>query len=163
MIELLQRPVVIPGKVPSVANTHLNWRLLNVPLERLKNPATRAAKKRHDYMREWTDLAVFLLRQEAKARAPAGTRVFVHAVVAFKPAKGNDNPAALSQDIDNPQKVILDAVQKAGVVENDKQITFLLVEKICAAGETQATVRSIAAGRPKDKRRWLASLTLYEE
>lgn len=162
MIELLRHPVVIHGKVPSMANIHLNWRMLKVPLERLKNPATRSARIAYDYAMSWRDQAVFGLRSEAKAQAPVGTAVFIHVLLAFKPAKGRDNPADLSQDVDNPSKAILDAIQKAGIVANDKQAIFLLLEKVCAAGETQATIRSITAGRPRDKRRWLQGLALEE-
>lgn len=162
MIELLRHPVTIPGKVPSMANIHLNWRMVNVPIERIKNPATLSARRAYDYAISWRDQAVFLLRAEAQARAPDGTAVFIHVHLAFKPAKGKDNPAALPQDVDNPAKAVLDAIQKAGIVANDKQTIFLLLEKACAAGETKATVRSIAAGRAKDKRRWLAGLQLEE-
>ena len=160
MIELLKRPVVIPGKVPSMVNIGMNWRVARIPTEKIKNPVTLKKKQTYDYAMGWRDLAVFLLHAEAKAQAPAGTAVFVHVVFAFKPAKGRDNAADLAQDIDNGQKCLLDAIQKSGLVANDKQIVTLFIEKVCAAAETQATVRSVAAARPRDKRRWLAGLTL---
>lgn len=163
MIELLRRPVVVPGRVPSMVNIGMNWRVARIPTEKIKNPVTLKKKQSYDYAMEWRDLAVFLLRAEGRAQAPAGTALFVHIVFAFKPAKGRDNPADLAQDIDNGQKCLLDAIQKSGIAFNDKQIITLFIEKVCAAGETQATVRSIAAGRPRDKRRWLQGLVLEGE
>lgn len=143
-----------------MANIGLNWRVAKIPLERIRNPTTRAKKVSYEYSMSWRDQAVFLLRAEAKAQAAEGTAVFIHALLEFKPAKGNDNPAGLAQDVDNPSKAILDAIQKAGIVANDKQVICLLLEKAVAAGTTQVTVRSIAAGRARDKRRWLQGLTL---
>lgn len=146
-----------------MANIHLNWRMLKVPLERIKNPSTRSSRIAYDYAMSWRDQAMFLLRAAAKGQAPAGVSVFIHIELFFKPAKDKDNPADLAQDVDNPSKALLDAIQKAGLVVNDKQVTCLVMEKACAAAETHVMIRSIAVGRPQHKLRWLQQLAARAE
>lgn len=160
MLELLRSPVIIAGRIPAMANIGGTWRVARIPLDKIKSPSTRQKKLAYDYAMTWRDGAVALLLASARARALPGQAVFVHAVLEFKPAKGASNPADLKQDIDNPSKALLDAIQKAGIIANDKQVICLLLEKVCAEGTTRAVVRSITAGHLRDKRRWLQGLAL---
>ena len=63
----------------------------------------------------------------------------------------------LSGDGDNYEKLILDAMQKAGILENDKNVKACFWEKIEMANEKSLTIYAVAANEEKtfpDKARY---------
>lgn len=158
MIELLSHPVVIPGKVPSISNISVNFRMLKVPLERIKNARTRNARMAYDQASAWKEAASWQLRAAARSRAPAGTAVFVFARLAFKSALGMTEPTRILNDVDNPSKALLDALQRSSVIANDRQVLLLVLDKVCGGAEPGTHVISVCAARPDEKAAWLARL-----
>lgn len=62
-------------------------------------------------------------------------------------------PDARARDLDNLQKALLDAMEKAGVYRNDSQIDSLLIERcgIRSDGNAGVRVQVLSIGPPKVK------------
>jgi len=148
MIEMIPgSSLIIPGDPPPRANLKIDYKLKGMPTHRIKNVNLRKQKERWDASNAYNDTLALLLRSQRNKHGlpsiPEGWLVFVHMIMFFS-FKKSDNPADLTRDIDNAEKGVFDAIQKSGVIADDKQIVFKLVGKQVTEKNPRLEILSIA-------------------
>jgi Holliday junction resolvase RusA-like endonuclease len=71
-----------------------------------------------DEGKTWKQEATYTLRSQCKLRTDGDISLYLKYYV-----------CGLS-DIDAPLKILLDSIEASGIIKNDKQITFLQIEKV---------------------------------
>jgi len=159
MIELIRVPVIIPGEPLSRANISLDYKLKNVPAEKINNPKLREKKKRWDATNSYKDLVVYTLMDYKNANRFQTIRlpymVFVHLMLVFSFKKSN-RPAELRKDLDNCEKLIWDALEASKLIEDDSQVCHKIVHKAVSPDKPRLEIYSIAASQdPANIPNWI--------
>lgn len=166
MIELIQinNPIVVIGNPIPKGNTTIDYRLKNVPAEKIKNLTMRQKKKRWDDMLRYQSRVAYACRMYAKRVGwvtPDKTANIAIAVEYRFECTKYKNPAFVKTDLENAQKLIGDAIEDSGIILNDKQICFQLLEKTAVEkGKGAVVIYSLAVlenGR-LDFDKWLSGL-----
>lgn len=101
----------------------------------------RMTKSGHTYTPKTTRAYEQFLADELRCddfeKIPKDVPLFVGIICGFKPPKGQENlvglPRPKNPDLDNLQKSVYDAMEKAYILENDKCITTSMAKKIYAS------------------------------
>ena len=101
-----------------------------ISVNALKGPRSAILSRRY---REWKDEAAKMLRQSGVFHI--GGRVCVEIEI----------PPASKIDFDNGAKAVLDALQKAGAIDNDRNVRRLVIGE----GDLPATIAHVTSLPPK--------------
>lgn len=146
MRDVLPFPLVIPGEPVTRVNRTIDYRVKNMHPSKIKNPRLAAAKRLWDESNCYRDVVMWTVkafcRTHSIAPIPKDTGVLVDLTIYFK-AK-NPNPATCRLDIDNILKLYLDAIEKSGLIQNDKQVTDLVVRKRVSPDKPCCVINRIA-------------------
>jgi len=127
MKELLRAPIIIPGQPLSRGNIALDYRLAKVPAHKINNPTLAAKKLRWDKNNAWKDEIAWTIKAARPqiASPDVGIGICMDVVFKYKSGEAHD----LCADLDNVEKCIYDAIEKSGIIPNDKQIIQKMIRK----------------------------------
>jgi len=144
MIEVVKGTITIPGDPPSRANIQMDYRLKNVPLHKIKNKNLKAQKLKWLKTNEYKDHLAWIVQQHASCAIPKGHAVYVAMKMFFLYKKKGGIVQDLRKDIDNVEKLVNDALEKSGVIDDDKRICLKIVEKAVVKEHPRLEIYSIA-------------------
>lgn len=152
MIELIKGdPLIIDGDPLSKANLSMDYRLKNVPVHKINNGMLAGKKRRFEMCNCYKDLIVWTLRKYFGAGTkypllPLDQPVYIAMELCFLYKKKGGKAQHLRKDMDNCEKLIYDALEAAGVYENDSQIVLKIVQKTISSDTPCLKIRSISSG-----------------
>jgi len=164
LIELFPEPFIIEGDIPSRANIGMNWKLKNVPAEKIKNKNLRMAKQRLDNVYASKDYLVLMLKSYKSRNQipdlPENSLIWICMNVYFKYKKAAKGATEtdLKKDLDNAEKWIFDSFTASGIIPDDKNIVMKLVGKQVSSTKPRIEIVSLVATNSwANLPKWMAS------
>lgn len=146
MISLFPCPLVIKGKPITRTNRTIDYRLKNMHPSEIRNPRMAAAKRLWDESNCYRDVVMWTTKAFCRTHrvcpVPKGRGVQLEITIYFK-AK-NPNAAECRNDADNCLKLLQDALAKAGVFPDDKQVTDLILRKRVSWDDPRVVIHQVS-------------------
>lgn len=134
IIELIQQgsPLVVAGNPIAKGNMHIDYRLKNVPAERIKHVRMRRDKQRWDDMLRHQSKIAHAFKVYAKKYAwdvPSKNATLAMGIRYYFESQTHKIASMIKKDLDNCQKLTCDGIEKSGIILDDAQICYQIASK----------------------------------